>query len=43
MSDVKSDANTDVKELFETQAAPIVVERLGRMMGNFATGPLRLA
>jgi hypothetical protein len=34
---------SDVKELLETQAAPIVVERLGRSIANIAAGPQRVA
>ncbi len=34
---------SDVKELLETQAAPIAVERLGRSMANIAAGAQRIA
>lgn len=34
---------TDIRELLETQAAPIVVERLGRSIANIAAGPQRVA
>jgi hypothetical protein len=34
---------SDVKDLLETQAAPIVVERLGRSMANIAAGAQRVA
>ncbi len=34
---------SDVKELLESEAAPIVVERLGRALQNIAMGPQRAA
>jgi hypothetical protein len=34
---------SDIQDLLESQPAPIVVERLGRLVGNIAAGPQRVA